>query len=123
LAADRLIGRIGLAAVLGGFGAWELTAPSQWAGYVPPYVAAHLPAIPLVLAHGWLLLMVGVALLIDFLPGVAVWVAVGIMGEIVVGLLTTSGFSDILLRDLGLLALALATAISGTRAPRPTARQ
>jgi hypothetical protein len=115
LAAERLIGRLGLAAVLGGFGVWELVAPAEWSGYVPHLLAAHLPTVPLVLAHGWLLLMVGMALLIDFLPGVAVWVAVGVMGEVVVGLLVTSGFSDILLRDLGLLALALVTALGSSR--------
>jgi uncharacterized membrane protein YphA (DoxX/SURF4 family) len=115
---DRLIGRLGLALVFAGFGYWELTQPSQWAGYVPPFVAAHVPAIPLVLAHGWLLLMLGVALLIDFWPEVAVWVAVGVMIEIVLGLLVTSGFSSTLLRDLGLLGLALATALGGRDAGR-----
>ncbi len=113
---ERVIARLGLALVFAGFGFWELTQPSQWAGYVPPFVAAHVPAIPLVLVHGWLLLMLGVSLLIDFRPEVAIWVAVGVMIEIVLGLLVTSGFSTTLLRDLGLLSLALATAVGGRRA-------
>src|SRR5579875_1250369 len=92
LANERVIGRIGLAAVFGGFGIWELTQPTQWSGYVPPFLAAHVPAVPLVLAHGWLLLMLGVALLIDFWPEVVIWVGVGVMIEIVLGLLLTSGF-------------------------------
>ncbi|HVB09660.1 MAG TPA: hypothetical protein VNM16_04765 [Bacillota bacterium] len=114
---DRLVGRLGLGVVFGGFGIWELTAPSEWAGYVPPFIGAHIPAVPLVLAHGWVLLLLGAALVIDFMPEVAVWVAVAMMGEIVTGLLVTSGFSDILLRDLGLLALALALALPPRRAP------
>src|SRR5579875_3685543 len=38
LANERVIGRIGLAAVFGGFGIWELTQPTQWSGYVPPFL-------------------------------------------------------------------------------------
>ena len=112
---ERLIARLGLTFVFVGFGVYELTQPSQWSGYVPPFVAAHVPVVPVVLAHGWMLLMLGVALLIDFWPRVAIWVAVGVMVEIVLGLLTTSGFSVTLLRDTGLFALALATALGGRR--------
>lgn len=112
------MGRSGLALVFGGFGLWELRAPAQWSGYVPHLLAAHLPAVPLVLAHGWVLLMLGMALLIDFLPAIAVWVGVAVMTEICAGLALGSGWSVTLLRDLGILTLALVMALDAYAAPR-----
>lgn len=116
--------------VLGLFGFWELTDPAQWTGFVPPPVAAAVPPVSLVLAHGWVLFVLAAAALVDFAGGAVSWVAVAVMAEIVTGLLVTSGLTDTLVRDIGLLALSLvwaletATGAAGRRPPKraPAAR-
>lgn len=116
--------------VLGLFGFWELTDPAQWTGFVPPPVATAVPPVSLVLAHGWVLFVLAAAALVDFAGGAVSWVAVAVMAEIVTGLLVTSGLTDTLVRDIGLLALSLvwaletATGAAGGRLPKraPAAR-
>ncbi len=106
--------------VLGCFGVWELTAPGQWTDYVPQIPGAHLQAIPLVVAHGWVLFMLAVAAWINFRPAVTAWLAVAVLAEVVAALVWGSGITSTLIRDVGLLALALVWAIEETgRAPEP----
>lgn len=119
-----MVARTVLGVVLATFGVMELTAPAQWVVFVPSAVAHLLPPVPLVLAHGWLLFVLGTALVVDLRPALSSWVAFGILCEIVVGLVWAGGFSTTLVRDSGLLALALVVALDGpaTVAPgqRPT---
>jgi hypothetical protein len=103
--------------ILGCFGFWELTGPSQWTGYVPQVLATTAPPVWLVLVHGWILFLLGAAALIEFAPAVTSWIAVVLMAEVAGGLLLTSGFTEILVRDVGLLALALVWALE-SRPPR-----
>jgi hypothetical protein len=119
--AARTVGRTALGAVLGAFGAMELTAPAQWTVFVPPAVAHLLPPVPLVLVHGWFLLVLGTALVVEFLPALSPWLAVAVLGEVVVGLVWAGGFSTTLVRDTGLLALAVAVALD-QEAPRAGSR-
>lgn len=125
-AAVGLVARLATGLVLGCFGFWELTNPAQWTGFVPGPVAAAAPPVPLVLAHGWVLFVLAVAALIDFVGGIVSWIAVAVMTEIVFGLLMTSGLTDTLVRDVGLLALALVWALeagaSANRGASPARR-
>lgn len=93
------------------FGFWELTDPAQWTGFVPAPVAAAVPPVSLVLGHGWVLFVLAAAALVDLAGGIVSWIAVAVMAEIVTGLLVTSGLTDTLVRDVGLLALALVWAL------------
>ena len=97
--------------ILGCFGVWELTGPSQWTGYVPQFLGNTASPVLLVLLHGWLLFLLGTAALIDFAPAATAWIAVVVLAEVAGGLLLTSGFTEILVRDVGLLALALVWAL------------
>jgi hypothetical protein len=114
--AAGLIARMATGLVLGCFGFWELTDPAQWTGFVPAPVAAAGPPVSLVLAHGWVLFVLAAAALIDLAGGIVSWITVAVMAEIVLGLLMTSGLTDTLVRDVGLLALALVWALE-TRSP------
>ncbi len=109
-----LIARLATGLVMGTFGAWELLAPSQWTEYVPPIPAARLEAVPLVLAHGWILFVLAAAAWINFLPGVTAWLAVAMLTEVVAGLLWGTGISATIIRDVGVLALALVWALEET---------
>jgi uncharacterized membrane protein YphA (DoxX/SURF4 family) len=113
LAADwaPTVARVLLGLVLAWFGYHELVQPSLWTGYVPLVSASSL-AVLLVLAHGWLLLMLAVALVAGIAVRTAAAVAVVLLLEIVVSLAWTSGLSDLVLRDVGVLGLAVSLTAS-----------
>ena len=100
------VARILLGLVLLWFGYHELVLPGEWTGYVPVISESSSLAIVLVLAHGWVLLVLAVALLAGIAPRAAAAVASVLLLEIVISLAVT-GLSDTTLRDLGVLGLAL----------------
>lgn len=85
--------------------------PGQWTGYVPHALASFASSVPLVLLHGWVLFVLAVAALVDLLPSIVSWITVAMMTEVVAGLALTSGATSILVRDIGVLALALVWAL------------
>src|SRR6478735_2287879 len=100
------VGRVLLGLVLAWFGYHELVQPSLWTGYVPVVSASSL-AVLLVLAHGWLLLILAVAMIAGIAVRAAAAVSVALLLEIVISLTVTSGLSDLILRDVGVLGLAV----------------
>ena len=100
-------GRMLLGLVLAWFGYHELAQPALWTGYIPLVNSASAAAVILVLAHGWLLLMLSVALFAGIAPRVAAAVTALLLAQIVVWLIITAGLSDLTLRDVGVLGLAL----------------
>ena len=107
------IGRVLLGLVLAWFGYHELVQPALWTGYVPLVHAQSAFAIVLVLAHGWLLLMLAVALVAGIMPRAAAAIAALLLLEIVISLTVTGGLSDLTLRDVGVLGLAIALTSAG----------
>ena len=112
LTAARLL----LGLVLLWFGYHELVSPGLWTGYVPVISATSQAAQVLVLAHGWMLLVLAVALLGGVAPRLAATVAAMLLLEIVISLSVRGGLSDLVLRDAGVLGLAIA--ITGTTRQR-----
>lgn len=100
------VGRILLGLVLLWFGYHELVLPGEWTGYVPVASASSSPAIIMVLAHGWVLLVLAAALLAGIMPRAAAAIAAVLLLEIVISLAVT-GVSDTTLRDAGVLGLAV----------------
>jgi uncharacterized membrane protein YphA (DoxX/SURF4 family) len=103
-----------LGLVLAWFGYHELVQPALWTGYVPLAPATSTMAVMAVLVHGWLLLVLAVALIAGVATRLASGVAALLLLEIVVSLAITGGLSDLTMRDLGVLGLAVLLA-SGTR--------
>lgn len=99
--------RVLLGLVLAWFGYHELVRPAQWTGYVPIVSPNSPPAIILVLAHGWVLLVLAVALVAGIAPRVAAAIAAVLLLEIVISLMATGGLSDLTMRDVGVLGLAV----------------
>jgi uncharacterized membrane protein YphA (DoxX/SURF4 family) len=99
--------RILLGLVLAWFGYHELVQPSLWTGYVPVLSSASALAVVLVLAHGWLLLLLAVALVAGIVPRAAAAASAVLLLEIVISLAVTGGLSDLTLRDVGVLGLAV----------------
>lgn len=100
-------GRVLLGLVLAWFGYHELIRPALWTGYVPWVNSASSAAIILVLAHGWALLVIAVALIAGIMTRAAAAAAALLLAEIVLWLTITAGLSDLTLRDVGVLGLAL----------------
>jgi hypothetical protein len=102
-----LAGRVLLGLVLGWFGYHELAQPSLWTGYVPVLPPGSPAAVLAVLAHGWLLLILAAALIAGIATQIAAAMAAVALAEIVLSLTVTTGLSDLVLRDLGVLGLAI----------------
>lgn len=99
-------GRVILGLVLAWFGYHELVQPSLWTGYVPVVSGSALLVI-LVLVHGWLLLMLAVAIFAGIAVRTVAAVSVVLLLQIVTSLTISSGLSDLVLRDVGVLGLAV----------------
>ena len=100
------VGRVLLGLVLSWFGYHELVQPSLWTGYVP-VVSESTLLVLLVLAHGWLLLMLAVAMFAGIAVRAVAAFAVVLLLQIVTSLAMSNGISDLVLRDVGVLGLAL----------------
>jgi uncharacterized membrane protein YphA (DoxX/SURF4 family) len=101
------VARVFLGLVLGWFGYHELVAPELWTGYVPILDAGSSLTQVLVLAHGWVLLVLAVALVAGIAPRFAAAIACLLLLEIVISLTASAGLSDLVLRDVGVLGLAI----------------
>lgn len=101
------LGRVLLGLALAWFGYHELMAPQLWTGYVPGVHGTSQPAIVLVLIHGWVLLMLAVAIIAGIALRLAAAVAALLLLQIVITLAITGGLTDLTLRDVGVLGLAV----------------
>lgn len=106
------ISRLVLGLVLLWFGIHELVQPSLWTGYVPAVPSTSSFALALVVLHGWILVMLGVALALGLGTRAAAGLSALALLEIVLSLTFTGGVSDIVARDLGVFGLALAVLAS-----------
>jgi hypothetical protein len=75
----------------------------------------------MVLAHGWLLLVLAVAMIAGIAPRAAAAAAAVLLLEIVISLTVTGGLSDLTLRDVGVLGLAVC--LTGRHSQRLTLRR
>jgi len=101
------VGRVLLGLTLAWFGYHELVAPQLWTGYVPGVAATSQAAIVLVLVHGWVLLMLAVAIIAGIALRLAAAIASLLLLQIVITLAVTGGLTDLTLRDVGVLGLAV----------------
>jgi len=108
------LARVLLGLVLAWFGYHELMTPQLWTGYVPGVAATSQVAIALVLVHGWVLLVLAVAIIAGVALRLAAAVAALFLLQIVISLTISGGLTDLTLRDVGVLGLAICLT-AGTR--------
>jgi len=96
-----------LGLVLAWFGYHELVRPAPWTGYVPVLNSRSDLAVFAVLVHGWVLLLLAVALVAEVAPRITTATTVILLAEIVISLAVSDGLSDLVLRDSGVLGLAV----------------
>jgi uncharacterized membrane protein YphA (DoxX/SURF4 family) len=111
-AVGQLIGRVLLGVVLLYFGTAELLNPHQWVGYVPVGFPHFLPLVWLILVHGWVLFVLGAFVLLGIHTRLSALAAAAVLLTIVMTLFVQGGVTSILIRDLGLLGLALMIGLS-----------
>lgn len=97
--------RLGIATCFLGFGLWELIAPSLWKDYLPAFTRGAYE-IPLVQFHGALLTIVALGVLSGYWRKLFTGLAMLMLLEVCVAIGFDEGFSDTLIRDVGLLLLA-----------------
>ena len=101
--------RVGLAITFLWIGVLIFKNPESWGGYLQPWAAGLLP-IPLsqaMMGTAILDIIIGAFLLLNFLP----WLAALVAAIHLIIVLIVSGITDITVRDIGLLAGALALTI------------
>jgi len=101
--------RVGLAITFLWIGVLIFKNPGAWGGYLQPWAAGLLP-IPIaqaMIGTAILDITIGAFLLFDFLP----WLAAFVGAIHIIIVLTTSGITDITVRDIGLLVAVLALMI------------
>ena len=91
------------------FGISEILNPRYWSGYVPQMAIELLPIpiLPFVQAHGAILVFLAVCFLFRFYLRYVGVLALLVLLSIIGGLISMNGFDEVVVRDIGLLGLAL----------------
>ena len=91
------------------FGISEILNPRYWSGYVPQMAIELLPIpiLPFVQAHGAILVFLAVCFLFRFYLRYVGVLALLVLLSIIGGLISMNGFDEVVVRDIGILGLAL----------------
>ncbi len=106
------LGRVILGLVLAWFVYHELVVPKLWTGYIPLLSPTSQLSQMLVLVHGVVLAILAIGLIAGVMPRLFAAIASLVMIEIVTSLIVTAGLSDLVLRDIGVLGLAVSVMAS-----------
>jgi len=117
----QIIVRLSLAAVLAWFGAHQVMPPAPFARFVPPEVGIILDtsSTSLIRLHGALLLISSAGVLSGYRQRLAALLSAGLLLEIIVALAWIRGDNNLIIRDVGLLGLALSLAVDPTESRMP----
>ncbi len=108
--------RIGLATVFLVFGIWKARAPVDWVIFMPNWIAGAVAGIDSIDALGVLKMMgfIEAVLGLQLLVGFYTKTSAAICTFLLAGIVFHVGFDQVGIRDLGLLAAALALAFAGS---------
>ena len=94
--------------VVAWFGLNEVLMPQEWVTFAPAFLGNGTLALTLVVLHGIVLVSSALLLFFNLYRRVAAAVLVLIFVEVIIGLVTQTGLSDIAVRDIGLCGMAVA---------------
>ncbi|MDE1824908.1 MAG: DoxX family membrane protein [Candidatus Micrarchaeota archaeon] len=109
----HLLTRIGIGIVLVVFGAWEITNPAAWVGFLPPLFWSNTTMI--IVVHGVAMIAVGLAILTGFYLRIAAILSSIMLLAIIISLMVLTGYMDLVIRDTGLLLLSLSIIFDDVR--------
>ncbi len=89
------------------FGVWELTNPQYWSAFVPSFLANIINNLVLVRIHGIILIFLALWLSVGFYRKIAAILSSLVLLNIILFLLFSSGFSDIVVRDLAIFLFSV----------------
>lgn len=104
-----------LAFVVLWFGINEIFYTQNWVGLVPEFLKNLFPVNLLILAHGTVLTLCGIALVFNIYRKIAAAAVAFLLLEIIINFLFVSGLSSVAVRDVGLLGMALAIIFNNTK--------
>lgn len=106
-----LLLRLGLGGVFIWFGIDKFFHPKLWSAYMPPWFSGILPVemFTFIYLLGVFEIIVGLLVLI----GLYTKFAAGISAAFLLGIIASLGLNEIMIRDVGLLFLALGIAVLG----------
>ncbi len=104
---QNLVSRLGVVFIFVSFGIWEIINPGYWTAFVPQIALMFGDPILLVKIHGLVLTIIGLGILSGFYLRYFAIAGALLMLEIVITLFTESGWSDILVRDIGILLFTI----------------
>ncbi|MDE1975289.1 MAG: hypothetical protein KGI49_02145 [Patescibacteria group bacterium] len=94
------------------FGWNEIWSPGDWTVFVPSFLGlTQDTATALVAVHGVLLCIIGLALVLKYKVRIASGLLALMFLEITADLIISNGFSDIVVRDIGLMGMAIGLSI------------
>lgn len=93
--------------VVGWFGMQEILSPQEWVAFAPPFLGTGTVALTLVVLHGVILATCALLLFMNIYRRIAAGILVLVFIEVILGLVTQTGLSDIAVRDIGLCGMAL----------------
>ena len=106
----HILTRLAVAQVLIIFGMWEIVQPVYWNSFVPTFVSSFMNINLFVQLHGIFILILGVAILIGAYLRISAALAALTTLAVIAFLLISSGFSDIIVRDV-VIVLAAASLV------------
>ena len=108
----HLLLRFCLGFILVWFGIQQVVNPSEWTGFVPGVISSHSPVggIGLILVHGVFLLLAAIGISFGVFPKSACLLAAALLLEIIVVLFLKGDTEGLIVRDLGLLVMAIVLA-------------
>ena len=113
----HLLMRIALGFVIGWFGFQQIRKPAEWIYFIPAIVSDHsaVADTDLILAHGFLLMLAASGVLFGIVFMGACFLAAALLGEIILSLFLVGDSANQIVRDSGLLGLAIALALDPIR--------
>ena len=97
------------------FGLNEILAPQEWVAFAPPFLGTGTLAVSLVVVHGVVLVSCALLLFFRLYRRVAAGILALVFVEVVIGLVTQTGLSDIAVRDIGLGGMATGLAFLSSK--------
>ena len=116
----HILTRLAVAQVLIIFGIWEIVQPVYWNSFVPAFVSSFMNINLFVQLHGIFILILGIAILIGAYLRISAALAALTTLAVIVFLLVSSGFSDIIVRDIVIVLVAASLVFDDTRYLRAT---
>lgn len=108
----HLLLRFSLGFILVWFGTQQVINPSEWTGLIPETVANHSPVgdIGLILVNGTFLIVAAIGISVGLFPKCACLFAAAHLLAIIVDLFFMGNNGGLIVRDIGILVMALVLA-------------